>query len=107
MKIARLVVDFSNVKVDGRRIEGRATMLSIKPVSLTYDATKRRGKLSVQFNQGQVEEAARTWIRRNIETLARDKNIQLTTDERPPAGRFYSLGEKTEGNVMEIEFKTE
>ncbi len=101
-----LVVDFSSVKVDGRRIEGRATVLSIKPLSLTYDATSRRGKLSVRFNPGQ-EEATRTWIRRNLEALARDKNIQLTTDERPPAGHFYSLGEKIEGNVMEIEFRTE
>ncbi len=101
-----LVVDFSNVKVDGRRIEGRATVLSIKPVSLTYDATTRRGKLSVQFGSGQEEEA-RAWIRRNIERLVRDKNIMLVTGQMPPEGHYYSLGEKIEGNVMEIEFRAE
>ena len=88
------------------RIEGRAEVLTITPTSLTYDAHTRRGKLSVRFNAGQAEEA-RAWIRKNIETLARDKNIALKTGTLPPEATYYSLGEKIEGNVMEIEFKTE
>jgi len=88
------------------RIEGRAEVLTITPISLTYDANTRRGKLSVRFNAGQVEEA-REWIRKNIETLARDKNIALTTGTLPPEATYYSLGEKIDGNVMEIEFRTE
>ena len=88
------------------RIEGRAAVLTIAPVSLSYDANTRRGKLSVRFNAGQAEEA-RAWIRKNIETLARDKNIALTTGNPPPEAIYYSLGEKIEGDVMEIEFKTE
>lgn len=88
------------------RIEGRAAVLTIAPVSLSYDANTRRGKLSVRFNAGQAEEA-RAWIRKNIETLARDKNIALTTGNPPPEAIYYSLGEKFEGDVMEIEFKTE
>lgn len=103
---ASLVVEFSDIKVDGRRIQGRATILSIMPISLTYDVNTRRGKLSVRFNTEQIEEA-RAWIRRNIEALARDKNIMLITGQLPPAAIYYSLGEKIEGNVMEIEFKTE
>lgn len=91
--------------VDGR-IEGRAAVLTIAPVSLSYDANTRRGKLSVRFNAGQAEEA-RAWIRKNIETLARDKNIALTTGNPPPEAIYYSLGEKIEGDVMEIEFKSE
>ena len=101
-----LVVEFSDVKVDGRRIQGCAAVLSLKPVSLTYDAITRHGKLSVQFNPGQAEFAC-AWIRRNIETLARDKNIMIVTGQTPPEGRYYSVAEKIEGNVMEIEFKTE
>ena len=50
---------------------------------------------------------ARAWIRKNIETLARDKNIALTTGQLPPEATYYSLGEKIVGNVMEIEFRTE
>lgn len=43
----------------------------------------------------------------NIICLVRDKNIALTTGQLPPAATYYSLGEKVDGNVMEIEFKTE
>ena len=88
------------------RIEGRAVVLTITPVSLSYDANTRRGRLSVHFNDGQYEEA-REWIRKNIETLARDKNIVLVTGRLPPSATYYSLGEKVEGNVMTIEFRTE
>lgn len=55
---------------------------------------------------GQSAEA-RAWARENIETLARDKNIALVTGQRPPDANYYLLGEKIDGNVMEIEFKTE
>ena len=47
------------------------------------------------------------WMSYNIETLACDKNIALVTGQLPPAATYYSLGEKVDGNVMEIEFKTE
>lgn len=88
------------------RIEGRAEVLTITPTSLIYDANNRHGKLAVKFSSGQVDEA-RAWIRKNIETLARDKNIALTTGQLPPEATYYSLGEKIVGNVMEIEFRTE
>ena len=88
------------------KIEGRAAVLTIAPVSLSYDANTRRGKLSVRFNAGQYKEA-REWIRKNIETLARDKNIAIVTGQPPPAATYYSLGEKIDGDVMEVEFKTE
>ena len=88
------------------RIEGRAEVLTITPLSLVYDANTRHGKLSARFNAGQAEEA-RIWIRKNIETLARDKNIAITTGTLPPEATYYSLGERIEENVMEIEFKTE
>ena len=50
---------------------------------------------------------AGSWLRRNIETLAYDENIMLVTGQAPPEGHYYSFGEKIEGNVMEIEFRTE
>lgn len=103
---AALIVDYSDVGISGMEIKGRAAILTIAPVSLSYDANARRGKLLVRFNPGQYEEA-REWIRKNIETLARDKNIALATGELPPAATYYSLGEKVDGNVMEVEFKTE
>ncbi len=100
-----LQIAFYPELVNGK-IKGRAEVLTITLVSLTYDAYTRRGKMSARFNPGQGEEA-RAWIRKNIETLARDKNIALTTGQQPPEATYYSLGETVEGNVMEIEFKTE
>ena len=102
-----LFVEFMDKVVHGRRIEGRAAVLTMKPVLLSYDANTRRGKLSVRFNPGQYEEA-RAWARKNIETLARDKNIALVTGQIPPDAKYYSLGETVkDGNILEIEFKTE
>ena len=102
-----LYVDFPEYKLSSGKIEGRAVVLTISVTSLTYDPNTRTGRLAVKVNANQYEEA-RKWIRKNIETLARDKNIALTTGEIPPAAKFY-LGreELKDGNVLEIEFKTE
>ena len=101
-----LQIAFYPELVNGK-IKGRAEVLTITLVSLTYDAYTRHGKMAARFNANQYEEA-RKWIRKNIETLARDKNIALVTGEIPPAAKFY-LGreELKDGNVLEIEFKTE
>lgn len=101
-----LVVNYHGVKIDGKRIQGEAEVLSIALESLTYDANTQRGKLSVRLNAGQTQEA-REWIRKNIETLARDMNIALTTGKPPPEANYCPLGEKVDGNVMEVEFRTE
>ena len=102
-----LVVDFPEFKMNRTQIEGRGVVLTIAPVSLNYDSITRHGVLSVRFVANQYEEA-RSWAKRNIETLARDKNIALVTGQLPPEARYYSLGEKLkDGNVLEIEFKTE
>ena len=88
------------------RIVGRASVLTIVLKTLNYDPQTRCGTMTVLFQPGQEEEA-RAYIKRNIETLARDKNIQLVTGQLPPAATYYSLCENIKGNMMEIEFKTE
>ena len=104
---AELIVNYSDVGISGKEIKGRAAILTISPVSLSYDANTRRGKLSVRFNPNQREDA-RAWAKKNIETLARDKNIALVTGQLPPSATYYSLGEiLKDGNILEIEFKTE
>ena len=102
-----LFVDFPEYKLNNGKIEGRAVVLTISVTSLSYDPETRKGRLAVKVNANQYEEA-RKWIRKNIETLARDKNIALVTGEIPPAAKFY-LGkeELKDGNVLEIEFRTE
>ncbi len=86
---------------------GAPSHLGIVPLSLVYDEDGRRGKLVVKFNAAQAAEA-REWIRTNFETLARGKDIPLTTGDIPPVARFH-LGkeELKDGNILEIEFKTE
>ena len=101
-----LHIDFPDYKLNERRVEGRAVVLTISATSLTYDQNTRKGKLAVRVNANQYEEA-RKWIRKNIETLARDKNIVLTTGEIPPAAKFYLGHEDFKGNILEIEFMTE
>ena len=105
--IRSLRVDFPEYELDNGKITGRAVVLSISVKSLAYDPNTRTGRLAVKVSANQYEEA-RKWIRKNIETLARDKNIALVTGEIPPAAKFY-LGreELKSGNVLEIEFKTE
>ena len=101
-----LYVDFPEYGLADGMIAGRAEVLAITPVKCQYDATTRCGLLGVRFDQRQFE-AARAWIRKNIEMLCRDKNIALTTGLLPPAATYYSLDEKVEGDVLEIKFKTE
>lgn len=101
-----LVVDFTEYRQLGNSVEGSAVVLTIAPVSLTYDALTRSGKLVVRFSPGQEIES-RSWARRNVEALARDKNIVLRTGEIPVGARFRTGDEKVNGDTFEIEFKTE
>lgn len=102
-----LYVDFPEFELRNGRIEGCAVVLAIKIASLVYNAHTRTGTLAVRFSANQFEEA-RLYVRRNIEVLARDKNIALVTGEIPDKARFY-LGreEIRNGDTLEIEFKTE
>ena len=102
-----IYVDFPEYWLKNSLIEGRAVVLAMTVSSLEYDSDTHCGKLSVRINSNQYEEA-RKYVRKNIETLARDKNIAIVTGEIPPAAKFY-LGreEIKDGNILEIEFKTE
>lgn len=104
---ANIAVDFPQYELRNGRILGQAVVIAITPVSLSYDPSTRRGVVSVRFGAGQYEEA-RAWAKKNIETLVRDKNIALETGSLPPQARYYSLGETLkDGNILEIEFRTE
>lgn len=102
-----LVVDFPDYRLNGRILEGMAVVLMIKPIFLTYDKNTRKGRIAVRFRSDQFEETRR-WVRKNIETLARNSNIAQKSGDALPPGRYYSLGEEIKGgNVLEAEFKTE
>ncbi|MBR3776140.1 MAG: hypothetical protein IKL02_00895 [Kiritimatiellae bacterium] len=101
-----LKVSFSGFKRDGLRLSGSAAVLTLKPISLEYNSHNRKGTMSVRFVEGQSSEVS-TWIRRNIKTLVRDKNVALTNGSRPSEGKFIIINESISGNVMTIEFKAE
>lgn len=100
-------VDFPEFAMNGSVVEGRAEVMRITVMSLQYDATRQKGLISIKIGANRFEDA-RKWVRKNIETLARDKNIALTTGQIPPEARFYLGAERVcDGNVLEIEFETE
>lgn len=100
-------VDFPEFSMKESVVEGRAEVMRISVVSLQYDATRRKGVISVKIGANRFEDA-RKWVRKNIETLAKDKNIALTTGTIPPETHFFLGAERVkEGGVLEIEFETE
>ena len=89
-------------------VKGRALVISATPVAvMDYDVHTRQGRMTVRFHSAIGTEAARKWARENIEKLARDKNILLTTGTKPPEGQYVSLGEKWRENTLEIAFRVE
>lgn len=100
-------VDFPEFSTKASVIEGRAEVTRIGVTSLTYDARTQKGVIAVRIGSRSFEDA-RAWVRKNIETIVRDKNIALTTGKVPQDKRFFLGAERVlSGNVLEIEFETE
>lgn len=100
-------VDFPKFVMSGGRIEGRAEVMQMRVMSLTYNQATRKGLMVVKIGSVRFDQARR-WVRENIEVLARDKNVALMTGELPAAGKFYLGAERVkDGNILEIEFETE
>lgn len=75
-----------------------------RDLTLDYDEFSHRGKITMSVVAGDIA-SARVWAKRNVETLARDKNIVLTTGVTPPAGRYRLLDEHHDGKKVEICFE--
>ena len=102
-----LVIDFPEYAVAEGRIKGIAVVLTVSPQSVAYDATTRKGRITVKIGGNQFEDVRR-WMRKNIETVALDSNIVKDGDALPSNARFYVGREKLADNgIFEIEFKTE
>ena len=104
---AEVKVDFPEFSMKDSIIDGRAEVMRLSMQYMHYDADTRKGVIAIKIGANSFEEA-RKWVRKNIETLARDKNIALTTGQLPAEARFYLGAERVkEGDVLEIEFETE
>ncbi len=102
-----LAVDFKEYALEDGVINGRAHVLSLKVLSLEYDKSTRTGVMRIRFAPGQMEDA-RKYLRRNIESVAKDKNIALLIDvEIPPTATYYLLDETVNDGILSIKFKTE
>lgn len=100
-------VDFPQFSAKNSIVEGRAEVTRIGVNSLTYDAQTQKGVISVRIGSRSFEDT-RAWVRKNIETIVRDKNIALTTGKVPQDKRFFLGAERVlPGNILEIEFETE
>ena len=106
-KASEVHVDLPVFALKDSVIEGRAAVMRITVESLCYDSQTQKGVIAVKIGSSRFEDA-RQWVRKNVESLARDKNVALMTGKIPSAARFYLGAERIKpGNILEIEFETE
>ena len=101
-----IVVDFLEFSLRDGMVRGVSEVLSFAVESLRYDPNTRVGVMRAHIGENQFEEARR-YVRRNIESLVRDKNVALDGKAIPPTATFYLCGETLKGDVLEITFRTE
>ncbi|MBO5905571.1 MAG: hypothetical protein J6Q84_04045 [Kiritimatiellae bacterium] len=101
-----VVIDFPKFSLQNGRVVGNAVALTFSVASLEYDSHRRRGVMRIRIGENQFEDA-RKYARKNIESIARDKNIALDAKTIPPSAVFYLEGEKLNGGMLEISFRVE
>lgn len=101
-----VVIDFPKFSLQNGKVVGKAVALTFSVASLQYDPHRRRGVMRIGIGENQFEDA-RKYARKNIESIARDKNIALNAKTIPPSAVFYLEGEKLNGGMLEISFRVE
>lgn len=101
-----VVIDFPKFSLQNGSVVGNAVALTFSVASLEYDSHRRRGVMRIGIGENQFEDARR-YARKNIESIARDKNIALDAKTIPPSAVFYLEGEKLNGGMLEISFRVE
>lgn len=101
-----LAVDFVKYEFANGVIKGVADVLPLNILAYNYDKHTRKGCMRIKVRADQFD-AARQYVRQNVELIARDKNIALIVGEIPPDARFYLLDESLDDGVLVINFKTE
>ena len=101
-----VVIDFPRFSLQNGRVVGNAVALTFSVASLQYDPHRRTGVVRIGIGENQFEDA-RKYARKNIESIARDKNIALEANKIPPTSQFYLEGETLNGGILEISFRVE
>ena len=83
-----------------------ASGAAYRMVMFNYDEKTRKGRIEMEV-AGNAFGEARAWARTYIASVAKDKNIALSTDLKSNEGRFAIGGETlVGGDKMVIEFET-
>ena len=83
-----------NWRLENGFLKGVASVITVVPTTLTYDANTRKGRVVVRAGVNQLSEA-RTWIDKNIKKIVCDKNVVLETGVRPTEDAHYSVTRET------------
>ena len=86
-------------------IKGSVVAFKMSVVRLEYNAPARCGKIAVRLDARDMK-AAKEWVRKNIEELVSEKNVELVVGKSPPPGAHYETGSErmTEDGLFEVEF---
>lgn len=101
-----IAIEFTEYALENGSIKGAASVFPLTVLSFDYDNNIRKGTMRIRIAANQLADA-REYVKRNIETIARDKNIALIVGEIPPETRFYLLDESVRDEILEVKFKTE
>ena len=101
-----VIIDFPEYSLRNGILSGKSIALTFAVESLRYDSNRRAGTMRVRIGDNQLQDA-RGYLRRNIQSLARDKNIALDGSEIPPSAKIYLENESLKNGILEITFKTE
>lgn len=90
----------------GGEVKAKDAKDRLRVVSLDYDATTSRGVIVVSCGTSSLE-VARSFVRKNVERIANEKNVALEAGKAAVAGR-YSLGqEKFHDGTLEVSFEVQ
>ena len=103
---AVLVVDFMKYEIDDSFLKGTASVLPLEVHAFDYDKNTRKGRMKIHVEATLLQDA-RTYCRRNIESIVRDKNVALVSGVIPPSARFELLDETVKDGILEIVFQAE
>ena len=99
-------------RYDGKivRFEVRAYALppEVEPVGYEYSQETRRGTMRFRVAERARANMAKVkaWARENIAAVVMDKNVVLTSGQRPPEGAtFRSLDENFSDGILTVEFE--
>ncbi len=85
---------------------GAASSMIPSLQKMSYDAASRRGAISMKLVDGADLIRSKSFVRENIGAIVCDKNVALTSGQRPPDGATYrSLDENFSDGVLTVEFE--